>query len=177
MPSAWRSSTGRVPRQAFRRAIALEPGYTFGRLPFAICLVSQGRFAEAERQLDMARRGDPLAPAVSNLAGRLYVAWGKPDQALVHLGQALELSPQMDLAWQQVGHAFLQNDMPVEAIEAMERAAALGGARDSLHLAYACAVTGQLELATQILDAAPTSPNPGRLALSRRTCLHRRGRC
>lgn len=150
--------------QAFRRAVALEPGYTFGRLPFAVCLWSRGRFEEAEQQLDIARGGDPLAPAISNLAGRLYVAWRKPDEALMHLEQALELSPQMDLAWQQLGHAYLQKGMPAEAIEAMQRAAALSGARDSLHLAYAYAVAGQSLEATHILDSVLASPDPDRLA-------------
>jgi tetratricopeptide (TPR) repeat protein len=149
---------------AFLRAVALEPGYTFGRLPFAICLTSQGRFAEAERQLDIARQYDPLAPAVSNLAGRLYVAWEKPDQAIAHLRQALELSPRMDLAWQQLGHAYLQKGMPAEAVDALERAAALSGARDSAHLAYAYAVTGRPDVASQILARVLAAPHGDALA-------------
>jgi hypothetical protein len=46
----------------------------------------------------------------------------------------------------------------------MERASALGGARDSLHLAYAHAVTGQPEFAAEILDAVLGSPDPDALA-------------
>jgi TolB-like protein/DNA-binding SARP family transcriptional activator len=143
---------------AFRRAIALEPAYTFGRLPFAVCLLGQSRFAEAEQQLSIARHYDPLAPAISNLAGRVYVAWQKPDQAIAQLKQALELNPHMDLAWQQLGHAYLQKGMTAEAVDAMERAAALSGARDSAHLAYAHAITGRHVLAAQILDSVLTSP-------------------
>ncbi|HSJ24755.1 MAG TPA: BTAD domain-containing putative transcriptional regulator [Longimicrobiales bacterium] len=149
---------------AFRRALELEPGYTFGRLPFAVCLVIQARFEEAERQLDIARYHDPLAPAISNVAGRLDVARGRPDQAIAHLRQALELSPQMDLAWQQLGHAYLQKGMAAEAVAALERAAAMSGARDSLHLAYALAVTGRPDLAAQILDAALATPDSDALA-------------
>jgi eukaryotic-like serine/threonine-protein kinase len=154
---------------AFRRAIALEPGYTFGRLPFAICLLSQGRFAEAEQQLDIAREHDPLAPAISNVAGRMYVAWRQPDRAIAHLQQALELSPRMDLAWQQLGHAYLQKGLAVEAIDALQRAAALSGARDSAHLAYAYAVIGQHETARQTLEAVLAGPH--RDALSHHIAL------
>jgi TolB-like protein/DNA-binding SARP family transcriptional activator len=149
---------------AFRRGIALEPGYTFGRLPFAMCLGSQGRFAEALQQLDLAREFDPLAPAISNLAGRLYVAWQQPDQAIAHLYQALELSPRMDMAWQQLGHAYLQKGMAAEAVDALERAAALSGARDSAHLAYAYAVTGRPDLAAQILTGVLAAPHRDVLA-------------
>jgi TolB-like protein/DNA-binding SARP family transcriptional activator len=151
---------------AFRRAIALDPSYTFGRLPFTVCLLAQGRFVDAEQQLGIARHHDPLAPAISNLAGRLYVAWQRPDEAITHLYQALELSPRMDLAWQQLGHAYLQKGMTAAAVEAMERAAALSGARDSAHLAYAHAVTGRQDLAAQILDAVLASPHADLLALS-----------
>jgi TolB-like protein/DNA-binding SARP family transcriptional activator len=149
---------------AFSRAVALEPTYTFGRLPFAACLTNQGRFAEAERQLDIARQHDPLAPAISNLAGRLYVAWHKPDQAIAHLYQALELNPRMDLAWQQLGHAYLQKGMAAQAVDALERAAALSGARDSAHLAYAYAVTGRPDVAAQILATVLAAPDRDALA-------------
>lgn len=150
--------------EAFERAVALEPGYTFGRLPYAICLASQGRFEEAERQLEIARDFDPLALAVSNVAGRLYVAWRRPAQAILHLRHALELSPQMDLAWQQLGHAHLLEGRVPEAVAALERAAALSGARDSLHLAYAHAVTGQGADAEAILDSVLAAPGVDALA-------------
>jgi tetratricopeptide (TPR) repeat protein len=75
----------------------------------------------------------------------------QPDLAIENLRQALELSPQMDLAWQQLGHAWLQKGMADEAIDAFERAAALSGPRDSLHLAYAFAVTGRTDDARRII--------------------------
>jgi tetratricopeptide (TPR) repeat protein len=70
----------------------------------------------------------------------------------------------MDLAWQQLGHAYLQKGMAAEAVDALERAAALSGARDSAHLAYAHAVTGRPDLAAQILDAVLASPDIDLLA-------------
>jgi TolB-like protein/DNA-binding SARP family transcriptional activator/Tfp pilus assembly protein PilF len=150
--------------RAFERAIALNPNYTFGRMPYAICLMSRGRFREAERQLLHARAIDPLSPAPSNLLGRLYVNMQQPDRAVENLREALELNPQMDLALQQLGHAWLQKGMAAEAIDAFERAAALSGARDSLHLAYAFAVTGRRDEAKRILDELSAKGRTSNLA-------------
>ncbi|MDQ3697946.1 MAG: tetratricopeptide repeat protein [Gemmatimonadota bacterium] len=143
----------RGAERAFRRATELDPGYTFARVPFAICLLSEGRFADAIAQLDTARAADPLAPAVSNVLGRVYVSARQPDRAIRHLREALELSPQMDLAYQQLGHAYLQKGMHAEAIAALRQAAALSGIRDSAHLAYAYAITGQRDEARRVVRA------------------------
>jgi tetratricopeptide (TPR) repeat protein len=137
--------------RALRRAIDLDPGYVFARGPLAICLTSQGRFAEAVALLDTARALDPISPTVHNLLGRAYVSAGRPDDAIRVLTQVLELNPQLDLAHQQLGHAYLQKGMGAEAVTAFRRAAARSGPRDSAQLAYAYAVTGQRSEAEQIL--------------------------
>ena len=127
----------------FRRAISLDPWYTFARLAFAICLQDQGRFEEAITELEAARVADPLAPHVNAVLGRVYVNARQPDQAIAALHEALRLGPELDLVYQQLGHAYLQKGMRDEAITALRHAAELSGGRDSAHLAYACAVTGQ----------------------------------
>ncbi len=134
-----------------RRAIALDPSYTFARGPLAICLTAQGQLAEAVAVLDTARAADPLAAGVINLLGRVYVIAGRPDDAIRVLKQVLELNPQLDLAYQQLGHAYLQKGMNAEAIAALRQAASLSGPRDSAQLAYAYAVTGQRAEAEGIL--------------------------
>ena len=139
--------------RAFRQAIALDPGYVFARVPFAICLLSQGRFAEATAQLDTARRADPLATMAANVLGRVYVSAGRPDDAIPVLRQVLALNPQIDLAHQQLGHAYLAKGMAVEAIAELRRAAAVSGARDSAQLAYAYAVSGRRGEAERVLRA------------------------
>ena len=135
----------------FRRALALDPSYTFARLPFAIGLLGQGRFDEAIADLDTARTSDPLAPAIPQVLGRIYVSQRKPDLAIRSLKEALELNPGLDLSYQQLGHAYLQKKMYPEAFDALRRAAALSGARDSAQLAYAYAVAGQRQEARRIV--------------------------
>jgi TolB-like protein/Tfp pilus assembly protein PilF len=128
--------------QEFRRAIAQDPGYTFARVTFAICLQDQERFAEAIEQLEKARVADPLAPHVSAVLGRVYVNSRQPDRAIAVLREALEFGPELDLVHQQLGHAYLQKGMSREAIASFRHAAELTGVRDRAHLAYAHAVTG-----------------------------------
>jgi len=127
----------------FRLALALDPRYIFARTVLAICLSSQGRFDEAIADLDSARATDPLAPSVGQVLGRIYVSQHRPDLAIRELNGALELNPQLDLSYEQLGHAYLQKGKYVEAINALRRAAALSGFRDSAQLAYAYAVAGE----------------------------------
>jgi TolB-like protein/Tfp pilus assembly protein PilF len=144
--------------RTFRRAFALEPGYTHGRIPFAISLAGRERYPEALAQLDTARLMDPLAPAVSNMRGRILVAARRPELAVAALREALELNPQLDLSYQQLGHAYLQLGRPADAIAALRRAAALSGPRDSAQLAYAYAVTGDRPEARKIVRALLDGP-------------------
>jgi tetratricopeptide (TPR) repeat protein len=129
----------------FRRAIALEPANSTTRFIFAICLQDQGRFTEALAELEIARAIDPLAPFVGAVLGRVCVNARRPDDAIRHLRETLELAPELDVLHQQLGHAYLQKGMPGEAVAAMRRAAELSGPRDAAQLAYVLAVTGQRE--------------------------------
>ena len=135
----------------FRRAIAMDPGYTFARLAFGICLQDQERFAEAVDQLETARAADPLALHVSAVLGRVYVNARQPDRAIPLLRETLELGPELDLVHQQLGHAYLQTGNGREAITAFRRASELSGERDAAHLAYALAATGARSEAERIV--------------------------
>jgi serine/threonine-protein kinase len=146
----------------FRRAIALDPSYTFARAPYAVSLASAGHYTEAIAQLDTVRMIDPLALAMVNLLGRVYVGAGRPRDAIALLKQSLELDPRADLAYEQLGHAYLLTGNREDAIAAFRRAASLSGPRDSAQLAYALAVTGQRTEAERVLhvllDPAHTGP-------------------
>jgi TolB-like protein/tetratricopeptide (TPR) repeat protein len=144
--------------RSFRRALALDPAAVFARAPFAIGLSSQGRFDEALAQLFAARAIDPLSPAINNVLGRVQVAAGQHESALQTLTAIVELDPRQDLAWQQLGHVHLLRGEHRRAVAAFERAAALSGARDSAHLAYAHAVGGNQAEARRILRRLEGNP-------------------
>ena len=135
----------------FRRAIAQDPGYSFARMAFAVCIATRGRIDEAIAQLDTARRYDPLRFGIGALLGRVYVSAGRADDAIAALTHALDLNPQADLAWQQLGEAYLLKGRSADAIAAFRRAAELSGVRDSAQLAYAYAVTGDRASAERIV--------------------------
>jgi eukaryotic-like serine/threonine-protein kinase len=135
---------------AFQRAIALDPDYQGARNLYSMYLHATGRHEEALEQLRVARSLDPLVPT-GPLAGRIYVNTQQPDAAIRELREALELNPQLDLAHQLLGHAFLQKGMHSEAIASLQRAAELSGARDSAQLAYMYAAIGQPLAARLIL--------------------------
>jgi adenylate cyclase len=142
----------------FRRAIELEPANSTARLIFSVCLQDQGRFSEALAELEIARTIDPLAPFVGALTGRVYVNARRPDEAIRHLRETLDIVPDLDVLHQQLAHAYLQKGMADEAVAAMRRAAELSGPRDTAQLAYVLAVTGNraeaLRLVTELVEAS-----------------------
>jgi predicted Zn-dependent protease len=97
------------------------------------------------------------------MRGRIQVNAGQPDSSIRALEEALTLDPRHDLAWQQLGHAYRLKGMDREAIAALERAAALSGGRDSLHLAWAHAEAGRKDVAERIVSNVLA--RPGREAL------------
>jgi serine/threonine-protein kinase len=137
---------------AFRRVIDLNADYAPTRAHYGMYLHATGRHREALLQLIKARDLDALAPAGQLLLGRVYVNTHQPDQAIKSLLDVLRLNPRLSLAHQQLAHAFSQKGMHKEAIESMQRAAAIAGVRDSAQLAYIYAVSGQRAEARTIVQ-------------------------
>jgi tetratricopeptide (TPR) repeat protein len=135
----------------YQRALALDPQDVATHELYGLCLVAQRKFHAARPLFVRAYELDPLQPFTSNLLGRFYLEAGQPDSAIHYLEEAVELGPDLDLAHQQLGHAYLKVGRNEEAIASFLRAAALTGARDSAHLAYAYAVTGRQDEARAIL--------------------------
>ena len=138
--------------RAFQRAFALDSAYGIAPLLYGIQLLHEGRLAEAEAQLERARALDPLDPSTSLALGRLALTARRGDHGVAMIRAALELNPEFSYAHQQLGHAYLAEGRRAEALAAFRRAAALSGIRDSAHLAYALAVTGERAAAQGVLD-------------------------
>jgi serine/threonine-protein kinase len=135
----------------FARALALDPGDATARLLYGIVLLHRGRLGEARAALEEAHALDPLDPSASLSLGRLELSARRGDHGVARLRTALELNPEFSYGHQQLGYAYLAAGRPAEALAAFRRAAALTGVRDSAHLAYALAVTGQRGAAERIL--------------------------
>ena len=141
----------KAAEESFKTAIALDPKYPPTRMYYAALLQGQDRGEDALAQLRVMRELDPLA-LTGLMSGRVYVNSRRPDEAIRDLQETLELNPRSDLALQLLGHAYLQKGMNAEAIDAFRRAAALSGVRDSAHLAYGYAVTGQRADAKRLIE-------------------------
>ena len=133
------------------QATALDPGYATARLYRGIALLHQARFDEAITELAEARALDPLSAPVRLQLGRAYVFARRPGEAIGPLRASLELNPQFAPAHQHLGEAYLQQGKHAEALASFRRAALLRGARDSAHLAYALAATGERAEAERVL--------------------------
>ena len=137
--------------RAFKRAIALDPGFEEARHLYGIFLFHWSRIDEAEAELTRTLEIDPLLAAAHHTFGRLHLSMRRPDEAITHLREALTLEPMFSLAHSQLGHAYLQKGMTAEAISEFEAGARIGSPSDKAHLAYGYARVGRHEDAKAIL--------------------------
>jgi tetratricopeptide (TPR) repeat protein len=139
---------------AYRRALALNPGYATAHQWYAWHLMVTGRTAEGIAELRTAENLDPLSPIVSaDLADALCIAHLYED-ALQQSRKALELHPNFAVAHYELGQTFVQMLRYDESIAEFRTAIALAGGNTTFdsNLAHAYAVSGRAEEATKILN-------------------------
>ncbi|MGH7463289.1 MAG: tetratricopeptide repeat protein, partial [Longimicrobiales bacterium] len=142
----------RDAEKAFERALALDSRYALARRYYGLYLHFTRRHDAALAQLHSARNLDPRLPGAETLLGRVFVNTSQPDSAIRYLQEALVFKESLAYAYQQLAHAYLQKRMHTAAVESMQRAAELSGARDSAQLAYIYAATGNPAEARRIVQ-------------------------
>jgi serine/threonine-protein kinase len=133
-----------------RYALELDPGYSPARV-FLAMLLGLFRYDES---IDVATRAlalDPLSPPLNLALGRAYLHAGRKEDALRPLRSVVDIAPGFAFAQTQLGHALMQTNRKTEALDAFRRAADGGSLNDRGHLAWALAVTGEVEAAEGIL--------------------------
>jgi len=111
----------------FVRAIELNPGYAFAHQCHAEFLSAMGRHQEAGPEYELARRLDPLSPAISsNIAGSFFMA-REYDRALEEYRKALELDPNFVATHYFLGYVKAYLGADEEALAEMQKAAYLAG--------------------------------------------------
>jgi TolB-like protein/Flp pilus assembly protein TadD len=98
-----------------RRAIELNPNYPPAHHWLAIRLATQGRFDEAEAEINRALALDPLSPAVNTGAGFVSYLHRDYPGAIAHLRKTLEIAPNNGPASAALCFAFAHNGMKSEA--------------------------------------------------------------
>lgn len=101
-----------------KEVVRLEPENFEGWLDLGICYAQKGFYAEAERAYESARglKGDDLL-VIYNLAA-LYALWGRPRDAVAHLGRAVAIDRDKVKGWLASDSMFdgLKGDPEFEAL-------------------------------------------------------------
>ena len=117
----------------YRRAIALNPGYSRARHWFAgDFLAVLGRFDEALPEIQMARHLDPLSPILVDGCGYVKMLQRDYTGALEEYDQLFQLDPMFYRGYSAKARVFSLLGRYEEAIALFERARALGGDVPSL---------------------------------------------
>jgi len=111
----------------FKRAIELSPNDANTRWRLGLFLVSQGRFASAIKEGELAVKLDPLSLLANLYAGFIYLLADRPDRALEQVARMIEIEPRFHWAYWLEGGVCLAQEEYGEAVEALEKSMALGG--------------------------------------------------
>ena len=110
-----------------RRAIELNPNWSFGHIAYAQMLSVTGRFQEAIAEGARAVELDPLSLIINALNGyHLHLA-RRDDEAIARLKKTVELDSSFWIAHQFLGIAYMEKKMYPEAIAEFNQAVKLSG--------------------------------------------------
>jgi DNA-binding winged helix-turn-helix (wHTH) protein len=111
----------------YQHALALNPNYATAHQWYAQLLVSQGRYQDAVIHIELARRADPLSPAITSYLPYIYLASRQYGVALREARRAVAGEPRSPHAHWQLGRAYLFSGHALAAVETLELATRLAG--------------------------------------------------
>lgn len=127
----------------FRRAIELDPNYPDARQRYGMSLVSAGRFAEAERELERAQGLDPLSLITRTISSYPFDYARDFGRAAARLREVIEMDPNYSMAHFRLGLTYAQQGRHEEALTRLRRSAELSGDRDVVAaLGYVAGLAG-----------------------------------
>jgi len=125
---------GRVDQaeQALRATVAADPSFPDGYAAYAVFLLEQRRFAEAEL---VASKGNALLPGAIGLGhlalARAKLELGRPAEALTLLDEIITRFGKWPVYWKSLGRAREGTGEAEAAVQAYQRALLLGEDRDT----------------------------------------------
>jgi TolB-like protein/DNA-binding winged helix-turn-helix (wHTH) protein/Flp pilus assembly protein TadD len=129
----------------YQRAIELNPGYATAHHWYAYLLMSEGRAAEAMKQIQLARESDPLSVVINSDVGEMYYYAHQFDRAIEQYRKILEMDSHFLPAYWQIAAAYVCSKRYNEAMAALRQAQALGGKRPetTAWMGYVYGVSGR----------------------------------
>ena len=152
--------------EAFRRAIALRPGYATARQWYADFLVGLARFEEAFVEARRANELDPLSPAVGTALGDAFYYARRYEEAIDRYRRILDLDADYRWARMNIGRSLQElgrHDEALRLFEATHREAGMS-LKDSPTLAYAYAAAGDRARAEAMLPPVLEGWREGRVS-------------
>jgi TolB-like protein/Tfp pilus assembly protein PilF len=137
----------------FDVALQLNPNYATAQHWRSYYLVSMGRNDQAIEAIERARELEgPLSLGIMTDVGEIYCWAGRYDEAVEHLSDIIQREPQYAIAHYVLGITYLKNNMPINAIDELERARQLEDSpRITSALAYAYGAANEIGRARQLL--------------------------
>ena len=155
----------------FRRAVELNPNYETALRTYSSYLAWWGRDKEALEFAARARDLNPVSPNAWHNLGVVHYFARRYEEAIMHFREALDLDPTYGGAHVMLGRTYVAKGLPDRAVEELERAKGLMGARPDVitPMAYVLARAGRRREALATLDelrriAKPRDPSPIRIA-------------
>ena len=133
---------------SLKRAIELDPAFTFAYHTYALLLTTQGRLDEAIGQMRRVKRLDPAStsPTIIDL-GYLYALKGEPERAAEAWQESMELSPDDFRVLRHLGNYACSKGAYENGLEWLERATSVVHDEERLlsDLGHCRALAGQRE--------------------------------
>jgi TolB-like protein/DNA-binding winged helix-turn-helix (wHTH) protein len=145
-------------RQAFTRALAIDPNNVDAHFFSAMLCMALGCFPEAIDHMKRIEDRDPLSATVQSFFGRVLYRARRYDEAIVHLNRAIELDPHSPAgAYGRLADVYEAVGKYDEALMLLEKEASIQGRPRSPNGARAAriyALMGKREEAIGMLDGS-----------------------
>jgi serine/threonine protein kinase/Flp pilus assembly protein TadD len=141
--------------KGYRRALELDPEYTWAHQWYALYFAARGRHSEALAEMKRALEVDPTSPQFIMVLGMIYYLARFYDRAIDELRKVVEMDPHHVLAAFYLGLTYLEKGRFEEAMAHVRRAAHLTGSTSFFvqGVGYVHASRGQTEEAGAVLAA------------------------
>jgi len=111
----------------FKRALAINPGYSDAHQMYGYFVSSKGRSDEALREMRQAQELDPVSLPKTTAVGEALFDARRYDEAIAAFQKALEMDPNSGFAYWALGRSYTEKGMYPEAITAFKKSIPLSG--------------------------------------------------